>query len=234
MSGQCLSRPLEPVLRVARADGQASQLLCADGEHSSSLLRWSGHVEKPVSETSLLQELRKLVPERSILRPKRLRCALLQYVDRDTARNLPHSEAVRRRHFGDAPTVRRVPDFIALAAAKAAEGAVEASDLDDLGLVNLTAEREFTYHLDFAGILLDDLTVRYMLSIDGPDTVVAEDIRIIEEHYEPKSGRLHIERIEHPLSELAVKFPDLARDIERAAQADADHLSWFEVMELVR
>jgi len=147
---------------------------------------------------------------------------------------VPHSEAVRRRRFADAPTVRRAPSFPALSGLGGREGAVEGADLADLGLVNLTADREFTYHLDCAGFFIDDLTVRYVLSIDGPDTVVAEDIRIIEEHYEPKAGRLHIERIEHPLSELAVKFPDLARDIERAAQADADHLSWFEVMELVR
>jgi len=143
-------------------------------------------------------------------------------------------EAVRRRHFGYAPTVRRAPSFPALSGLGSREGGVEGADLDDLGLVNLTAEREFAYHLDFAGIFIEDLTVRYMLTIDGPDTVVAEDIRIIEEHYEPQAGRLHIERVEHPLSELAVKFPDLARDIERAAQADAEHLSCFEVMELVR
>jgi len=143
-------------------------------------------------------------------------------------------EAVRDRRFGDAPTVRRAPSFPALSGLGSREGGVEGADLADLGLVNLTAEREFSYHLDFAGIFIEDLTVRYVLAIDGPDTVVAEDIRIIEEHYEPKAGRLHIERVEHPLSELAVKFPDLARDIERAAQADAEHLSCFEVMELVR
>jgi len=142
-------------------------------------------------------------------------------------------EAVRRRHFADAPTVPRALGFIALAAAKAAEGDVDLPDLADLGLVNLTAEREFTYHLDFAGILIDDLTVRYMLAIDGPDTVVAEDIRIIEEHYEPKAGRLHIERIEHPLATLAARFPDLARDIERAAQADADDIPYIDLMDMV-
>jgi len=32
---------------------------------------------------------------------------------------------------------------------------------------------------------------------------------------------LHIERIEHRLATLASRFPGLARDIERAAQADA-------------
>jgi len=147
---------------------------------------------------------------------------------------VPHLESVRGRRFADAPTVRRAPGFRALSGLGGREGGVEGADLADLGLVNLTAEREFTYHLDFAGIFIDDLTVRYMLSIDGPDTVVAEDIRIIEEHYEPQAGRLHIERIEHPLSELAVKFPDLARDIEDAAQADADDIPCFEVMELVR
>jgi len=147
---------------------------------------------------------------------------------------VPHLESVRRRRFGDAATVRRAPSFPALSGLGSREGGVEGADLDDLGLVNLTAEREFTYHLDFAGILIDDLTVRYMLSIDGPDTVVAEDIRIIEEHYEPQAGRLHIERIEHPLSELAVKFPDLARDIERAAQADADDIPYIDLMDMVR
>jgi len=148
--------------------------------------------------------------------------------------SLPHLETVRRLRCGDAYWVRRVPCFPALAAAKAAEGVVEASDLADLGLVNLKAEREFTYHLDFAGILLEDLTVRYTLTVEGPDTVVAEDIRIIEEHYEPQAGRLHIERIEHPLATPAARFPDLARDIERAAQADADDIPYFDLMELVR
>jgi hypothetical protein len=126
-----------------------------------------------------------------------------------------------------------VPGFIALAAAKAAEGDVNLPDLADLGLVNRTTDREFTYHLDFAGILLDDLPVRYTLSIDGPDTVVAEDIRIVEEHYDTKSGRLHIERIEHPLATLARRFPDLARDIERAAQADADDIPYIDLMDMV-
>jgi len=148
--------------------------------------------------------------------------------------SLPHLESVRRLLSGDASKVRRAPRFSALAAAKAAEGVVEASDLSDLGLVNLTAEREFTYHVDFAGFFIEDLTIRYMLSIDGPDTVVAEDIRIIEEHYEPKAGRLHIERIEHPLARLASRFPDLARDIERAAQADADDIPYIDLMDMVR
>jgi len=147
---------------------------------------------------------------------------------------VPHSEAVRRRHFADAPTVRRVPGFSALSGLGGREGAVEGADLDDLGLVNLTAEREFTYHLDFAGFFIEDLTVRYTLTVEGPDTVVAEDIRIIEERYQPEAGRLHIERIEHPLSELAVKFPDLARDIERAAQADADDIPYIDLMDMVR
>jgi len=148
--------------------------------------------------------------------------------------SLPHLESVRRLLSGDAYCVRRVPCFPALAAAKAVEGVVEASDLADLGLVNLSADREFTYHLDCAGFFIEDLTVRYVLSIDGPDTVVAEDIRIIEERYQPEAGRLHIERIEHPLSELAVKFPDLARDIERAAQADADDIPYIDLMDMVR
>jgi len=143
-------------------------------------------------------------------------------------------EAVRRRHFADAPTVPRALGFIALAAAKAAEGDVDLPDLADLGLVNLTAEREFTYHLDFAGFFIEDLAVRYMLTIDGPDTVVAEDFRIIEEHYEPKAGHLHIERVEHPLATLAARFPDLARDIERAAQADADDIPYIDLMDMVR
>jgi len=65
-------------------------------------------------------------------------------------------EAVRRRHLGDAPTVRRAPSFRALSGLGGREGGVEGADLDDVGLVNLTAEREFTYHLDFAGVQVDE------------------------------------------------------------------------------